>query len=248
MASKDRLFGKELSNLLQPTLLHKRRSTTRYQSKPRGISMDDLNQNLHKKYLSRVSQNQSQIAKTSEQTEKKDEQMVPAYFDECFSHILRQEKSQYKLCNYIEKQSEITGKMRAILFDWLFDLHYKFKMFPETLYTVTMLVDRYLMSKDIPKEKLQLVGTTAFFIAAKYEETYQVPELDDLVHFAAKTFTKQEIIKMEAEIIQELNFDLITITSFRFFEALGKVSKMDAKNFHLAQYVLELSLLDIKFL
>ena len=138
--------------------------------------------------------------------------------------------------------------MRGILFDWLLDLHCKFKMFPETLYTVTMLVDRFLMVRDIPKEKLQLVGTAAFFIAAKYEETYQVPELDDLVHFAARTFTKQEIIKMEAEIIQELNFDLVTITSFRFFEPLGKLSKMDSKNYHLAQYVLELSLLEIKFL
>ena len=61
-----------------------------------------------------------------------------------------------------------------------------------------MLIDRYLSGKEISKDKLQLVGTAAFFIAAKYEETYQVPELDDLVHFAAKTFTKQDIIKMEA--------------------------------------------------
>lgn len=38
------------------------------------------------------------------------------------------------------------------------------------------------------------------------------------------------------------------ITSFRFFEALGKLTKMEAKNFHLAQYVMELSLLQTKFL
>lgn len=65
--------------------------------------------------------------------------------------------------------------MRGILLDWLYDLHHKFKMFPETLYTVTMIVDRFLSQKEIAKDQLQLVGTAAFFIAAKYEETYQVP-------------------------------------------------------------------------
>lgn len=32
-------------------------------------------------------------------------------------------------------------------------------------------------------------------------------------------------------------------TSFKFFEPLAKVCKMDPKNFHLAQYVLEMALL-----
>ena len=38
--------------------------------------------------------------------------------------------------------------------------------------------------------------------------------------------------------IQTLDFDLIMETSFRFFEPLAKILHMDAKNFHLAQYVL----------
>ena len=124
-------------------------------------------------------------------------------------------------------RSELTEKMRGILLDWLYDLHHKFKMFPETLYAVTMIMDRFLSQRPVAKDQLQLVGTAAFFIAAKYEETYQVPELDDLVHFAAKAFTKQDIIRMEAEIIQALNFDLIMMNSFRFFEALSKLAKME---------------------
>ena len=38
------------------------------------------------------------------------------------------------------------------------------------------------------------------------------------------------------------------VTSFRFFEPLAKIAKMETKNFHLAQYVMELSLLETKFL
>lgn len=37
-------------------------------------------------------------------------------------------------------------------------------------------------------------------------------------------------------------------TSYKFFEPLAKLCKMELKNAHLAQYVLELSLLETKFL
>lgn len=162
--------------------------------------------------------------------------------------MLLQESKTYSLCNYMTCQPEINEKMRGILLEWIAELHYKFKMFPETFYTVTMIIDKYLSKKSVKKENLQLVGTAALFIAAKYEETYQIPELEDLVHFAAKKFTKSDIIKMEADIIETLHFDLIMTTSYRFFEALSKICNMELKNFYLAQYVLELSLLNIKFL
>ena len=74
-------------------------------------------------------------------------------------------------------------------------------MFPQTLYATIMMLDIYLSKKPLKKEDLQLLGATSFFVAAKYEETYQVPELDDIVHFSAKTFSKQDIIKMEADMI-----------------------------------------------
>ena len=86
--------------------------------------------------------------------------------------------------------------MRGILIDWLVDLHIKFKMFSETIFTIVNIIDRYLAKKTIPKHKLQLVGLAALFIGAKYEETYQVPELKDLVHLSAKAFTKEEILEM----------------------------------------------------
>ena len=161
---------------------------------------------------------------------------------------MRQEASNYKLKNYMANMENINERMRGILLDWLIDLHLKFKMFPQTLYAMAMIIDSYLSKKGANKENLQLIGTAAFFIAAKYEETYQVPQIDDLVHFSAKSFTKDQIIKMEADIIEVLDFNLIFETSFKFFQPLSKICKMEQKNFHLAQYVLEMSLLDTKFL
>lgn len=59
--------------------------------------------------------------------------------------------------------------MRGILLDWLVDIHFKFKMFPQTLYIVVAILDKYLSVRCIGKDKLQLIGAAAFFIAAKYE-------------------------------------------------------------------------------
>jgi len=41
-------------------------------------------------------------------------------------------------------QNEINEKMRAILIDWLVDVHLKFKLLEETLYITVNLIDRYL--------------------------------------------------------------------------------------------------------
>ena len=55
------------------------------------------------------------------------------------------------------------------MLDWIVDIHIKFKMFPQTLFIVAAILDKYLAVKAVRKDDLQLVGATAFFIAAKYE-------------------------------------------------------------------------------
>ena len=63
-------------------------------------------------------------------------------------------------------------------------------MFPQTLFATVMIIDKYISKKGANKDNLQLIGTASLFIASKYEETYQVPEISDLVHFSANSFTK----------------------------------------------------------
>ena len=44
--------------------------------------------------------------------------------------------------------------MRAILIDWLVEVHLKFKLLPETLYLTVILIDRYLGLTQIVRSKL----------------------------------------------------------------------------------------------
>jgi cyclin B len=42
------------------------------------------------------------------------------------------------------KQPDLNPKMRAILIDWLVDVHVKFNLKPETLYLCILIIDRYI--------------------------------------------------------------------------------------------------------
>jgi len=66
--------------------------------------------------------------------------------------------------------------MRAILVDWIIEVHLKFKLLPETLFLTVGLIDRYLEKVKIKRGNLQLVGVTCMLVASKYEEIY-APEV-----------------------------------------------------------------------
>ena len=54
------------------------------------------------------------------------------------------EKEQHPSPHYMGHQTEINDKMRAILVDWLIEVHLKFKLLPETLFITVNIIDRYL--------------------------------------------------------------------------------------------------------
>ena len=57
--------------------------------------------------------------------------------------------------HYMDSRAEINEKMRAILVDWLMEVHQKFELMPETLYLTINIVDRLLSVKTVPRRELQ---------------------------------------------------------------------------------------------
>lgn len=136
--------------------------------------------------------------------------------------------------------------MRAILVDWLIDVHLKFKLLNETLFLTVNIIDRYLSQKmSIHRSKLQLVGVSALLIATKYEEIYP-PTVKDLVYITDNAYSKTEILSMESDILVAMDFDIQLTSQYRFLERYTKIAKSDAVTFCFAQYFLELGLLDSK--
>jgi cyclin-A len=66
----------------------------------------------------------------------------------------------------MRRQSDITPNMRSILVDWLVEVSDEYKLHRETLFLAVDYVDRFLSVMAVQRQKLQLVGTAAMFIAA----------------------------------------------------------------------------------
>lgn len=93
------------------------------------------------------------------------------YVDDMYSYYKEVEKeSQPQM--YMHIQTDMNEKMRAILVDWLLEVHIKFELNPETLYLTVSIIDRFLSVKAVPKRELQLLGISALLIASKYEEIW----------------------------------------------------------------------------
>ena len=94
---------------------------------------------------------------------------------------------------------------------------------PETLYLTINILDRYLSIKEIKKSQLHLLGVTALLISTKYEEIYP-PELKDLLNLSENKFTKEEVLKMENEVLSTLEFNFMAPSALRFLERFRKLS------------------------
>lgn len=128
--------------------------------------------------------------------------------------------------------------MRAILIDWLVEVHMKFRLVPETLHLAVNIIDRYLTTVEVPRKTLQLVGVTALLIAAKYEEIYP-PEVKDCICITDRAFTKQDVLDMEADILKELKFRLTVPTGYPFLQRFLYIAKATKTMSCAANYYLE---------
>lgn len=105
---------------------------------------------------------------------------------------------------YMKKQPDITSAMRCILVDWLVEVGEEYRLQSETLYLAVGYIDRFLSHMSVVRAKLQLVGTAAMFLAAKYEEIYP-PDVAEFVYITDDTYSKKQVLRMEQLILKVLN-------------------------------------------
>ena len=142
---------------------------------------------------------------------------------------------------YMEDQSDINAKMRAILVDWLIEVHTKFRLVPETLYLCINILDRYCKMVQIRRSKLQLVGVTSLLIACKYEEIYP-PEVRDCVFITDRAYTSSEVLDMEQDIVHRLGFKITVPTAYPFLRRFLSMINASALTKHAASYYTERTL------
>lgn len=136
--------------------------------------------------------------------------------------------------------------MRAILIDWLVEVHTKYKLRPPTLFLAVNLIDRYLSKGvTVSRKKLQLVGVVAMLIASKFEEI-EPPTVDEFVYITDNAYTRNEVLSAECTMLAELGFEIVVPTAWHFLSRFVRVYPMDIRGKALARYLLELALIDVK--
>jgi cyclin B len=166
---------------------------------------------------------------------------------EIFENLLKEERETISQFGYLKKQLKLNENIRAILIDWIIEVHYKFKLLTETLFLTINLIDRFLSGKsDILKEKLQLVGIAAMLIACKYEEIYS-PELRDFVYISDKSYESEDILKMESEMLKILQFEIFFPSVNRFYEIICIIFNFSEKEIVLGKYLTEIFLIDYRY-
>lgn len=180
-----------------------------------------------------------------------------------FSHfVYLSEQHVCRPIDYMDKQPHITPEMRVVLVDWIIEVHYIYKLLPETLYLTIYIIDRYL-SLDDETRWLQLIGMCAMLISCKYEEVWapQVcnislsfqfsklvlgeflivklncgtvfAQVNNFMDIAFNKYTREEILGMEKMILNKLEWYLTVPTAYMFLVRFLKVAKADQEVLHI---------------
>ncbi|PYH91699.1 hypothetical protein BO71DRAFT_42544 [Aspergillus ellipticus CBS 707.79] len=175
-----------------------------------------------------------------------DTSMVAEYSEEIFGYMREQEIKMLPNAHYMDNQAEIQWSMRSVLMDWVVQVHHRFSLLPETLFLCVNYIDRFLSCKIVSLGKLQLVGATAIFIAAKYEEI-NCPSVQEIVYMVDGGYTVDEILKAERFMLSMLQFELGWPGPMSFLRRISKADDYDLETRTLAKYFLEITIMDERF-
>jgi hypothetical protein len=150
--------------------------------------------------------------------------------------------------NYLlNTESEITPEMRAMVVDWLLEVHQIFHFQEKCLFTTIQLLDKYLSKKLINIDQFQLLALTALNIASKQEEV-EYPILDNFITISKNTVTKQEMIDMESDLISTIKFDILSPTVLDFFQIYAAICNLNPVEVSQGLYIMNIILIDINML
>ena len=145
--------------------------------------------------------------------------------------------------NYMEMQKDLAWKMRGILTDWLVQVHSRFRLLPETLFLSINIIDRFLSSRVVSLAKLQLVGITCMFIAAKVEEIV-APSANNFLYCADASYTEAEILQAERYVLKTLDWNLSYPNPIHFLRRVSKADEYNVQVRTVAKYLLEIQCLE----
>ncbi|XP_063727852.1 G2/mitotic-specific cyclin-B-like isoform X2 [Symsagittifera roscoffensis] len=110
---------------------------------------------------------------------------------------------------------EISSRTREIVVDWLIQVQNYCGFELESLYTGVAMFDVYNAVCVPDVESVQLVAITCILIATKLHEEDHV-DIGKLIHLTEDSYTKQQVLELERNLIKFFNFKLDFSTPFHY--------------------------------
>jgi G2/mitotic-specific cyclin 3/4 len=177
-----------------------------------------------------------------------DTSIFAEYSDEIFKYMRSIEEQLKPNASYMDFRTQTIWPMRPLMIGRLIEIHDTFNLSPETLFLAVNYFDRFLLCNLVSLEKLQLVGATALFIAARYKGNTFV-SAQDIVKATKSTYTVDDLIKAESFMLHALEFKLEWPCPLSFLRRIGKVDSNDdhSETITVSMYFLEITAMDKRF-
>lgn len=159
-----------------------------------------------------------------------------------YSYMYELEEVQSVGEDFLKEQKIFTPKVRQRLVNWCVDLTRKLDLLAETMYMTISLIDRYFQAVLVKQQShVQLVALGALLVASKYEEIYP-PDVSDLIAYSENAYSRRDIMRMEIDILEKLNFDLGKPIPPAFLRRYSRAAHCDLKMHSIAKFLMEISL------
>lgn len=121
------------------------------------------------------------------------------------------------------KKSDSRKKLLRWIYEVVTDFEYSSITFTRSIF----ILDKYVQKKGMTHENYQLIGISSLFVAAKYEEP-KILKVEDYVIVTDNTFTKEQILEMEIEILKIFDFSLNFPLPYDYVKP-EELNKLDVK-------------------
>ena len=221
--------------------------------------LNNINERIDKnqKYLKKINTDiflSTDINNVDSNKNNKNPQNVEEYITDIIESLLQEEdyyfnKKKYINPYYLEKEdSELTPEMRTIAVDWLVLIHLKiFKFHENTLFLAVQIFDRYLSKVNLNTEQTELLLYTSFMIASKHNEIDYV-NMQEAIKLSQDKFNKDQIVKMESDILNKLDFEILSPNMCEFFIIFASYINLNKKKINQGLYILNILLVDFHML
>jgi len=185
---------------------------------PKNIKNNKIknNKNKNEKGSSIDSQKEAEVEKRKTRKDKLNEILITNYGPEIYEFSMELEKLSF--CPNNLKKHKIEPEIRTKMIDWMIEVLSAYNSDPQTFSLSVQLLDMYIArtSNVLTNNDIHLLGVCCMYIASKMEDIVPLRMNHVKSKISHNKFSEKEIKKKEKVILETINFETITSSTYDF--------------------------------